>query len=161
MVGDGLTTCDLPKYETQLTLSQPGTTIEEFDEAAFKSMLYSTGVIPSTINPDNVYVSATEGGSGGARRRLLSSSSDDGEPAASAAPAHDSSVGSPAPIGATSPVRRHLLQAGDDLQIKVSIYSSTEDGMSNVTSAINVSVLQGTGFVVLALPTSYVNPYQV
>lgn len=36
-----------------------------------------------------------------------------------------------------------------------------QEVMSNVTSAINVTVLQGTGFVVLALPASYVNPYQV
>ena len=60
----------------------------------------------------------------------------------------------------TSPLQRRLLQASG-LEIKVTIYSDSEEVMSNVTSAINITVLQGTGFVVLALPTSYVNPYQV
>jgi hypothetical protein len=46
------------------------------------------------------------------------------------------------------------------LQITVTIYSDSKEVMSNVTSAINITVLQGTGFVVLALPTSYVNPFQ-
>jgi hypothetical protein len=31
LVGDGVTSCDLPKFQTQLTLGQAGTTIEEFD----------------------------------------------------------------------------------------------------------------------------------
>jgi hypothetical protein len=110
MVGDGVTTCDLPKYETQLTLSQPGTTVQEFDANAFKDMLYSTGAIPSTIPPDNVYVSATEGG-GATRRRLLAHDDDQ----------HHHGLNSLADSS-----RRHLLQSSSDLQIKVSIYSQSQ-----------------------------------
>ena len=35
MVGDGVASCDLPKFQTQLKLEQPGTTIEEFDEVYY------------------------------------------------------------------------------------------------------------------------------
>ena len=47
MVGDGVTSCDLPKYETQLTLSQPGTTVQEFDETAFKKVSFISLIVLS------------------------------------------------------------------------------------------------------------------
>lgn len=167
LVGDGVTSCDLPKFQTQLTLEQPGTTIEEFDGEAFKQMLYDTGAVPPTISPDKVYVSATDGSDGGGRRRLLSDDSANETQAwvdTTAAEGNYNANETRALVDATaaegSSGGRRLLQTSG-LQIKVTIYSESQEVMSNVTSAINITVLQGTGFVVLALPTSYVNPYQV
>ena len=149
-------------------------------------MLYSTGVIPPTISPDTVYVSVTDGGSktGGARRLLSSDAENSSQPAdssdnegddwggagslfvnamqqAEGADANERLDGKSYPANKEGQFSSRRLLQSSDLQIKVSIYSQSQDVMSNVTSAINVSVLQNTGFVVLALPTSYVNPYQV
>lgn len=119
MAGDGVTTCELVQYQTQLKLEQPGTTVQEFDEAAFKSMLYSTGAVPATVDPSSVYVIVSDSASGGAARRLLQAS-------------------------------------GSGIQITVTIYSESQELMSNVTSSINTDALQSSGFVVTEPPTNVV-----
>lgn len=136
MVGDGVASCDLVQYQTQLKLEQPGTTVSEFDEAAFKDMLYTTGAVPSTVDPASVYVTVTEAGAtGGNRRRALLSS---------------------APAMAESARRLLQTSSGSGIQITVTIYSESQELMSNVTSSINTEALQSSGFVVTEPPTNVV-----
>lgn len=152
LVGDGVATCDLPQYQTQLVLEQPGTTVNEFDANAFKDMLYSSGAIPADVDPTRVFVTAEEPLGMGRRRmrRLLEEPSGDEEIVVRM---HESE-------GQDGGTTRKLLQSGG-IQITVTIYSESQSLMSNVTSAINTTALSGTGLLVTQAPTNYVNPYQV
>jgi hypothetical protein len=193
MVGDGITSCDVPQYETKFELQQSGTTAAEFDEASFKTMLYDSGVVPGTIDPSNVIVNVAEVGGSGRRRSLLQDSGSDStgqhdalatqedrNPADVAVQTDGAAGGAnenpdpQAPADAGSPVdkgvnphgesephpvppARHLLQVTSGIQITVTIYSESAAVMSNVTSSINVSSLEGSGFEVSSPPTSIVN----
>lgn len=55
--------------------------------------------------------------------------------------------------------RRSLLQS-TGIQITVTVYSQTQDGMSNVTSSLNTSALESSGFQVTIPPTNVIDPYQ-
>ena len=175
-MGDGVSSCDLPLYQTKLTLAQPGTTVKEFDEKAFKRMLYTSGALPTGIDPKLVLITVTETDTPSGRRRaralLQREAAATGEnefavedvylmiPAAESSDYGSGTVSMDAsvPDGITG-TGRHLLQSSG-LQITVTIFSESQSGMSNVTGAINTTALQSTGFVVTQAPTNYVNPYQ-
>ena len=155
LVGDGVTKCDIIQYETRLTLEQPGTTLSEFDEAAFKEMLYTTGAVPSIVEPEKVIVTVTD--SSARRRRMRRLLEDDGNEEQIQA-----SVDQPFLSSSESNARggggRALLQSSG-IQITVTIYSESKELMSNVTSSVNTTVLAQSGFQVTQPPTNVVNEY--
>lgn len=174
LLGDGVSSCDLPKYQTQLTLAQPGVTVEEFDNVAFKNMLYDSGALPAGIDPNMVLVTVKDAAanSGRRRRRALlqekeeegatnSTQEDDMQMIADGLSFNSVADDTPAATAAASAQGRRLLQTSG-IQITVTIYSESQTLMSNVTSSINTSALDpSTGFTVTQQPSNYINPYQV
>jgi len=174
LVGDGIAKCDVIEYKTSLTLQQPGTTVSEFDATAFKQMLYTTGTVPSNVDPTKVVVIVSD--TSVRRRRLLQAPGGDDDE-------YDDSTGTTAVVEAQQPIQasqdqpfraeegvaevsavvsqhgRSLLQAGG-IQITVTIFSESKDVMSNVTRAVNTTALAQSGFQVTQPPTNVVNAYQ-
>ncbi len=164
LVGDGVEKCNVIQYETRLTLEQPGTTTSKFDEAAFKQMLYNTGAVPTTVQPENLIVSVSDSSARRRmmRRRNLLEESDQKVEASKEEPFFLDSHGSEEEEGIVQaepvPHSRALLQS-DGIQITVTIYSESQELMSNITSSVNTDVLSQSGFQVTQPPTNVVNEY--
>ncbi len=159
LVGDGVDKCDVIQFETKFALEQPGTTVSEFDKDAFVNMLYASGAVPNTVEPDKVKVTVTETNARRRMRRLLASEGgdDDNVQQKSIAASDVRVVGMDTTTIQAS--GRSLLQSSG-IQITVTIFSESKELMSNVTSSVNTEVLQESGFQVTQVPTNIVNPYQ-
>ena len=150
LIGDGVSTCSVNAYETRFSLVRRGVSHMDFDTGALKIVLYSTGVLSNSIQPERVRVVAYEynGGAQPSRRALSLGGEESGL----------TTPGQAKLANYHQQVERHggraLLQASDT-QIDVTVFSETVAEMDQITQSTNVTLLQSSGYEISNPPASF------
>lgn len=159
MLGDGVSRCDVKDYLTVFEFGIAGTPPASFDEAAVVDSLYTTQVIPASVERSRV--NATAGvyrPDMVTRRRLLSAEEDGANATDSRDPVSGFSDNEGGDDGGRRLLwrgkRRQVTQEGT--QVKVVIQSDSPEAMENTTAAINTANLDP-AYTILAEPSSEVS----
>lgn len=128
LIGDGTSSCEVYSYETRFSVAKVGVPVSSFDRAAFMLVMFSRGIVPETMPQSRISITVSQ-------------------------------YTAPPPSGSRR--SRKLLQQEQqempDSLVDVVIFSQTVGDMNDVTSFVNATLLEDSGYGVVSPATSHEN----